>query len=162
MCPSDRLGLEAKKEENLSDWYSQVSDIGLKVSFTPTKAFSTSRKAILNMNKNHCTSQFFSEDSCPILLPLQVITKAEMIEYYDVSGCYVLRPWSFAIWESIKEFFDREIKKLGVENCYFPMFVSQAALEKEKSHIEDFAPEVRAPHFYDTPYMDKITLKHVL
>ncbi|XP_046886457.1 bifunctional glutamate/proline--tRNA ligase isoform X3 [Hypomesus transpacificus] len=89
-----RLGLEAKKEENLADWYSQV------------------------------------------------ITKAEMIEYYDVSGCYVLRPWSFSIWEAIKEFFDREIKKLGVENCYFPMFVSQAALEKEKSHIEDFAPEV--------------------
>ncbi|XP_027136959.1 bifunctional glutamate/proline--tRNA ligase isoform X3 [Larimichthys crocea] len=89
-----RLGLEAKKEENLADWYSQV------------------------------------------------ITKAEMIEYYDVSGCYVLRPWSYSIWESIKEFFDREIRKLGVENCYFPMFVSQAALEKEKSHIEDFAPEV--------------------
>lgn len=108
---------------------------------------------------------FFLKIPVHILLPLQVITKAEMIEYYDVSGCYVLRPWSFAIWESIKEFFDREIKKLGVENCYFPMFVSQAALEKEKSHIEDFAPEVRAPHFYDTPYMDKITygaLKHVL
>lgn len=66
-----------------------------------------------------------------------------MIEYYDVSGCYVLRPWSFSIWEMIKDFFDREIKKLGVENCYFPMFVSQAALEKEKSHIEDFAPEVK-------------------
>ncbi|XP_053488501.1 bifunctional glutamate/proline--tRNA ligase [Ictalurus furcatus] len=89
-----RLGLEAKKEENLADWYSQV------------------------------------------------ITKSEMIEYYDVSGCYVLRPWSYAIWESIKEFFDREIRKLGVENCYFPMFVSQAALEKEKTHIADFAPEV--------------------
>lgn len=74
--------------------------------------------------------------------PVQVITKAEMIEYYDVSGCYVLRPWSFAIWEAIKDFFDCEIKKLGVENCYFPMFVSQAALEKEKTHIEDFAPEV--------------------
>lgn len=100
-----------------------------------------------------------------MLLPLQVITKAEMIEYYDVSGCYVLRPWSFAIWESIKEFFDREIKKLGVENCYFPMFVSQAALEKEKSHIEDFAPEVRAAHFYNNPYMDRKTQgvqKHVL
>ncbi|XP_031758975.1 bifunctional glutamate/proline--tRNA ligase isoform X3 [Xenopus tropicalis] len=89
-----RLGLEAKKEENLPDWYSQV------------------------------------------------ITKSEMIEYYDVSGCYVLRPWAFAIWEAIKEFFDKEIKKLGVENCYFPMFVSQAALEKEKTHIADFAPEV--------------------
>uniref|UniRef100_A0A8C9VU88 Bifunctional glutamate/proline--tRNA ligase n=1 Tax=Scleropages formosus TaxID=113540 RepID=A0A8C9VU88_SCLFO len=72
----------------------------------------------------------------------QVITKAEMIEYYDVSGCYVLRPWSYTIWEAIKEFFDKEIKKLGVENCYFPMFVSQAALEKEKTHIADFAPEV--------------------
>lgn len=71
-----------------------------------------------------------------------MITKAEMIEYYDVSGCYVLRPWSFSIWETIKEFFDREIKMMGVENCYFPMFVSQAALEKEKSHIADFAPEV--------------------
>ncbi|XP_041107033.1 bifunctional glutamate/proline--tRNA ligase-like isoform X2 [Polyodon spathula] len=72
----------------------------------------------------------------------QVITKAEMIEYYDVSGCYVLRPWAFAIWEAIKSFIDTGIKKLGVENCYFPMFVSQAALEKEKSHIADFAPEV--------------------
>ncbi|XP_054432576.1 bifunctional glutamate/proline--tRNA ligase isoform X2 [Pteronotus mesoamericanus] len=89
-----RLGLEAKKEENLADWYSQV------------------------------------------------ITKSEMIEYYDVSGCYILRPWAYSIWESIKDFFDAEIKKLGVENCYFPMFVSQGALEKEKTHVADFAPEV--------------------
>jgi len=72
----------------------------------------------------------------------QVITKAEMIEYYDVSGCYVLRPWAFAIWESISQWFDAEIKKIGFENCYFPMFVSQSALQTEKEHIEDFAPEV--------------------
>jgi prolyl-tRNA synthetase family I len=71
-----------------------------------------------------------------------VIQKAEMIEYYPVSGCYVLRPWSYAIWEFIQQFFDREIKKLGVKNCYFPMFVSQSVLEKEKTHIADFAPEV--------------------
>uniref|UniRef100_A0A7M4DZW3 Bifunctional glutamate/proline--tRNA ligase n=1 Tax=Crocodylus porosus TaxID=8502 RepID=A0A7M4DZW3_CROPO len=58
------------------------------------------------------------------------------------NGCYVLRPWAYAIWEAIRDFFDTEIKKLGVENCYFPMFVSQAALEKEKTHIADFAPEV--------------------
>ena len=64
------------------------------------------------------------------------------MEYYDVSGCYILRPWSFAIWEAIKDFFDAEIKKLGVENCYFPCFVSHAALEREKTHIADFAPEV--------------------
>jgi len=72
----------------------------------------------------------------------QVLLKAEMMEYYDVSGCYILRPWSFAIWEMMKDFFDKEIKKLGVENCYFPIFVSQAALEREKEHIADFAPEV--------------------
>lgn len=72
----------------------------------------------------------------------QVITKSEMIEYYDVSGCYILRPWAYSIWESIKDFFDAEIKKLGVQNCYFPMFVSHQALEKEKTHIADFAPEV--------------------
>lgn len=71
-----------------------------------------------------------------------MITKAELIEYYDVSGCYIFRPWSYSIWEKIKEFFDGEIKKLGVENCYFPMFVSHSALEKEKTHIADFAPEV--------------------
>lgn len=65
-----------------------------------------------------------------------------MIEYYDVSGCYILRPWAYAIWEEMQRFLDREIKKTGVKNCYFPMFVSQSALEKEKAHIEDFAPEV--------------------
>jgi prolyl-tRNA synthetase family I len=65
-----------------------------------------------------------------------------MIEYYDISGCYILRPQAFCIWDSIKDFFDAEIKKLGVENSYFPMFIPQKALEKEKDHIEDFAPEV--------------------
>ena len=46
------------------------------------------------------------------------------------------------MWEFITYFFDAEIKKMGVKNCYFPMFVSQAALQKEKTHIDDFAPEV--------------------
>lgn len=53
----------------------------------------------------------------------QIIIKVELIEYYDVSGCYILRFWLYVIWESIKEFFDREIKKIGVENIYFFMFV---------------------------------------
>ena len=72
-----------------------------------------------------------------------MITKAELIEYYDVSGCYVLRAWSYSIWEQIQKWFDQAIKDYGFENCYFPMFVSAAALEKEKEHIEDFAPEVK-------------------
>ena len=75
----------------------------------------------------------------------QVLVKGEMIEYYDVSGCYVLRPWAYRIWELIQEWFDARIKRkpLNIRNCYFPMFVSQGALEREKKHIADFAPEVK-------------------
>lgn len=72
----------------------------------------------------------------------QVITKAEMIEYYDVSGCYILRPWAFAIWERIQSFLDEKIKKIGVRNASFPIFVSSAALNKEQTHVNDFSPEV--------------------
>ncbi|PWZ00860.1 putative proline-tRNA ligase [Testicularia cyperi] len=72
----------------------------------------------------------------------QVLRKGDMLDYYDVSGCYILKPWSYFVWQSIQSFFDAEIKKIGVENCYFPMFVSADVLEKEKDHIEGFAPEV--------------------
>ena len=72
----------------------------------------------------------------------QVIVASEMIEYYPISGCYILRPWSYGIWEAIQGFFDAEIKKLGVQNAYFPMFVTKAALEAEKEHVEGFAAEV--------------------
>ncbi|CCK71941.1 proline--tRNA ligase KNAG_0I01540 [Huiozyma naganishii CBS 8797] len=72
----------------------------------------------------------------------QVLTKGEMLDYYDVSGCYILRPPSYAIWENIQRWFDDKIKGLGVQNAYFPMFVSSRVLEKEKDHVEGFAPEV--------------------
>ncbi|KAK6894972.1 putative proline--tRNA ligase [Candida tropicalis] len=72
----------------------------------------------------------------------QVVTKGEMLDYYDVSGCYILRPNSYFVWETIQDYFNVRIKKLGVQNAYFPMFVSQRVLEKEKDHIEGFAPEV--------------------
>jgi len=73
---------------------------------------------------------------------VQTITRADMIEYTDISGCYVLKPWSYAIWENIQSFFDGEIKKLGVKNSYFPCFVSQKALKAEEDHLEGFEPEV--------------------
>jgi prolyl-tRNA synthetase len=72
----------------------------------------------------------------------QVLIKGDMLDYYDVSGCYILKPWSYSVWQSIQNWFDGEIKKLGVDDCYFPMFVSSARLEREKDHIEGFAPEV--------------------
>ena len=65
-----------------------------------------------------------------------------MIDFYDISGCYILRPWSYSIWEAIQDFLDGQIKTLGVQNCYFPMFVSEARLNAEKDHVEGFAPEV--------------------
>ena len=65
-----------------------------------------------------------------------------MIDYYDISGCYIMRPWSFAMWEQIQGWFDARIKELGVKNSYFPVFVSKSALEQEKDHVEGFAPEV--------------------
>jgi len=72
----------------------------------------------------------------------EVVEKSEMLSYGDISGCYILRPLGYGIWEFIKKWFDEEIKLRGVENCYFPMFVSKAALETEKDHVEGFAPEV--------------------
>lgn len=72
----------------------------------------------------------------------EVITRAELIEFYDISGCYILRPWSYRMWEIVQGFFDGEIKKLGVRNAYFPCLVSKDALEREADHIAGFAPEV--------------------
>lgn len=71
-----------------------------------------------------------------------VLIKAEMLEYYSVSGCYILRPWSYSIWEEIQDWFNKKIKAMGVQNVYFPMLVSQKVLEREKDHIEGFSPEV--------------------
>lgn len=72
----------------------------------------------------------------------QVVVKGEMLDYYDVSGCYILRPNSYFVWEEIQNWFNLHIKKMGVKNSYFPMFVSSKVLEKEKDHVEGFAPEV--------------------
>ncbi|KAG2064041.1 prolyl-tRNA synthetase [Suillus decipiens] len=71
-----------------------------------------------------------------------VLIKTEMLEYYSVSGCYILRPWSYSIWEEIQDWFNKKIKAMGVQNVYFPMLVSQKVLEREKDHIEGFSPEV--------------------
>ena len=72
----------------------------------------------------------------------ELVVRSELIEYYDVSGCYILRPWAYQIWEQIQSFMDKRIKGMGVENCYFPLFVSEAKLQAEKDHVEGFAPEV--------------------
>lgn len=71
-----------------------------------------------------------------------VITLSEMIGYYNISGCYILRPWSYKMWELIQDYLNAHMRTGGVENAYFPLFVSKDRLEREKDHVEGFAPEV--------------------
>ncbi|MCA9495950.1 MAG: proline--tRNA ligase [Nanoarchaeota archaeon] len=88
------LAINVKKEENISEWYTQV------------------------------------------------IQKADLIEYTDVSGCMIFKPNSYEIWEKIQSFLDFKIKKMGVRNAYFPLFIPKKLLCKEEDHVEGFAPEV--------------------
>ncbi len=71
-----------------------------------------------------------------------VVKKAELIEYTSVKGCMVIRPYGYAIWENIQKELDREFKALGHENVCMPLFIPESLLNKEKDHVEGFAPEV--------------------
>ncbi|KAJ1974511.1 hypothetical protein H4R35_003572 [Dimargaris xerosporica] len=72
----------------------------------------------------------------------QVLLRSEMLEYYDVSGCYIIRPWAFYVWKQVQRFFGDAIEQMGIDDVSFPMFVSNRMLEREKDHVEGFAPEV--------------------
>ena len=71
-----------------------------------------------------------------------VVKKAELIDYTSVKGCMVFRPAGYAIWELIQKQLDERFKATGVENVYLPMFIPESLLNKEKDHVEGFAPEV--------------------
>ncbi len=91
---SNVKGMNSKKEENFSEWYTQV------------------------------------------------IEKAELIEYSPVSGCIILRPRSYYVWERIRNFLDEKIKSKGIKNVYFPLLIPEELLKKESKHVEGFSPEV--------------------
>ncbi|MBQ7581479.1 MAG: proline--tRNA ligase [Lachnospiraceae bacterium] len=71
-----------------------------------------------------------------------VVKKADLIDYTSVKGCMVFKPAGYAIWELIQSQMDQRFKETGVENVYLPMFIPESLLEKEKDHVEGFAPEV--------------------
>ena len=71
-----------------------------------------------------------------------VVLKADLIDYTSVKGCMVIKPAGYAIWENIQRELDRRFKETGVENVYLPMFIPESLLQKEKDHVEGFAPEV--------------------
>ncbi|MCR5421994.1 MAG: proline--tRNA ligase [Lachnospiraceae bacterium] len=71
-----------------------------------------------------------------------VVKKAELLDYTSVKGCMVIRPAGYAIWELIQKQMDERFKETGVQNVYLPMFIPESLLNKEKDHVEGFAPEV--------------------
>ena len=112
MSEKDLKGVTVKKEEDLSEWYTQI------------------------------------------------LQKAEMIEYSPVSGCYIMRPNSYSIWEKVQQYFDVLIKKIGVRNSYFPLFIPESLLSKESSHIKGFAPEVAwVEHGGDTKLKERLAIR---
>ncbi len=71
-----------------------------------------------------------------------VVKKAELADYSSVKGCMIIEPYGFALWENIQKQLDERFKETGVENVYMPMFIPESLLQKEKDHVEGFAPEV--------------------
>ena len=71
-----------------------------------------------------------------------VVKKAELTDYTSVKGCMVIKPAGYAIWENIQKELDARFKATGVENVYLPMLIPESLLQKEKDHVEGFAPEV--------------------
>lgn len=70
-----------------------------------------------------------------------VVKKAELMDYSSVKGCMIFKPAGYALWENIQKELDKRFKETGVENVYMPMFIPESLLEKEKDHVEGFAPE---------------------
>lgn len=71
-----------------------------------------------------------------------IVKKAELVDYSGIKGCMIIRPYGYAIWENIQKDLDARFKKTGHENIYMPMFIPESLLQKEKDHVEGFAPEV--------------------
>ena len=71
-----------------------------------------------------------------------VVKKAELVDYSSVKGCMIIRPYGYGIWENIQKDLDARFKKTGHENLYMPLLIPESLLQKEKDHVEGFAPEV--------------------
>lgn len=71
-----------------------------------------------------------------------VVKKAELVDYASVRGCMIIKPYGYAIWELIQSELDRRFKETGHVNVYMPLFIPESLLQREKDHVEGFAPEV--------------------
>lgn len=71
-----------------------------------------------------------------------IVIKADLADYTDTKGCIAIKPYGYAIWENIQKYTDEKFKASGVKNIYLPVLIPESLLNKEKEHVEGFAPEV--------------------
>lgn len=89
-----------------------------------------------------------------------VVKKADLADYSSVKGCMIYRPYGYAIWENIQAIMDSRFKETGHENVYMPMFITESLLNKEKDHVEGFAPEVAwVTHGGSEPLNEKLCVR---
>ena len=89
-----------------------------------------------------------------------VVKKADLTDYSQLKGCMIIRPYGYAIWELIQKQMDERFKQTGHENVYMPMFIPESLLQKEKDHVEGFAPEVAwVTHGGETELQERICVR---
>ncbi len=89
-----------------------------------------------------------------------IVKKAELVDYSSVRGCMILRPYGYSVWENIQAVLDKKFKETGHENVYMPMFIPESLLQKEKDHVEGFAPEVaRVTHAGSEELVEKLVVR---
>ena len=94
------------------------------------------------MNKDEFVKEITNIDDDFAQWYTDIVRKAELADYTDTKGCIAIKPYGYAIWENIQNYADKLFKKSGVENVYFPLLIPEKLLQKEKDHVEGFAPEV--------------------
>ncbi|KAL1896893.1 hypothetical protein Cpir12675_002614 [Ceratocystis pirilliformis] len=131
--PSKSALKKAEKEARLAAQKAEKAAKKKNQSVVPVASKKNDDIAGITVGKNENFSQWYQE----------VVLKAEMIEYYtEISGFFVLRPSSMFVWNTIRKWFQERIEAMGVEETSFPMFLSQKSFEREKDHVEGFAPEL--------------------
>ena len=104
----------------------------------------------LTVKKSEDISEWYAE----------IVLKSEMVDHSLVSGCLVFRPYSYAMWEIIVAETDKRLKKLGVQNVYFPLFIPESLFKKEAEHVAGFSPEVAwVTHAGDTKLNERLAIR---
>lgn len=111
-------------------------------------------------NKEKLVEEITSRDVDFAQWYTDVVKKADLADYSSVKGCMIMKPYSYGIWELIQQQLDRRFKDSGHQNVYLPMFIPESLLQKEKDHVEGFAPEVAwVTHGGSAPLAEKMCVR---